>query len=205
MSMATNISRKLLMQPISGRLALMSAVVAVGLPTMLRLSLDGFVTGLAVAPYIPFIFLCAVLLVWWHAALVALVSAAVSDLLFVGPPNQMLEGPTDLLVIGLFLIVSAMAIGFVSAIRGLASQYRRPIHADRSLRGIIFSLEDNHACELGWREFRRTTWAAGRGCRNDARFPGAAGSRGAPQPPSLNVALGGRTFALANFACVLRR
>lgn len=145
MSMATNISRKLLMQPISGRLALMSAVVAVGLPTMLRLSLDGFVTGLAVAPYIPFIFLCAVLLVWWHAALVALVSAAVSDLLFVGPPNQMLEGPTDLLVIGLFLIVSAMAIGFVSAIRGLASQYRRPIHADRSLRGIIFSLEDNHA------------------------------------------------------------
>jgi hypothetical protein len=130
--------------PFDGRAAFLVGIVAVGIPTALRASVDGIVTGVPMTGYVPFILISAVLLGWWNASLVALASATLGDLLFVGPPNQLLEGPADMFVVGLFLFVSGVLIGFVELVRKLISDSGRPIAAGE-VTGIIFSLENGQA------------------------------------------------------------
>ena len=77
------------------------------------------------------------------AAVIALVSVTMVDALFVGPPYHVIEAPTDMLGDVGFLIVSAMIIGLVQAIRTAFDDLVGPTVAG----GVIFSLEDDQACD----------------------------------------------------------
>src|SRR5687767_7718366 len=76
---------------VTGGSALVCGVVAVALPTIIRVSANGVVTGCEFTPYLPFVLLSAILLRWWQAGAVALASAAVFSGVFVGPPSAFLE------------------------------------------------------------------------------------------------------------------
>ena len=126
--------------PVTGPLALLGIIVAVALPTAIRAAIDGIVTGCEFTPYLPFVLLSAILMRWWHAGAVAVVSVAVLGGLFFGPlvdPHGMacfLSGA------GIFLASSAMMIAIVvSARRVFAIVLNRG--ADESPGGIVFSLD----------------------------------------------------------------
>lgn len=127
--------------PIEGKNALIIALAAVGLPTLYRVSLDGLVTGIGYCPYLPFVLLSALLLGWRKAALVALASVAVVDLLFMGPRFQLVEGPTDMLGDLGFLVISALIISLVYAIRTAFDD----LIGRTGTHGVFFSLEDGQA------------------------------------------------------------
>jgi hypothetical protein len=127
--------------PITGKQAMMCAVAAIALPTLYRLSLDGIVRGIGYCPYLPFVLLSAVLLGWRQAAVIALVSVAVADLLFTGPRFQLFEGPTAMLGDFGFLVVSALVISLVHAIRTAFADLIGPTGAG----GVFFSLESGQA------------------------------------------------------------
>ena len=129
---------------LTGRLALLLALAVVAVPTAIRVGVDGVVTGIAVTPYFPFMMLAAILLAWWAAGLVALVSATIADILFIGPPNQFLETPTDLFAVGMFLLGSGLMIGFVALVRRAAELHRNG-RKDAPSSGIVFSLEKGEA------------------------------------------------------------
>lgn len=136
-----NLRRLLASQPLSGRFALLVGAIAVLIPTGLLAAFDGTATAVAVAPYVPFILISALLLTWWNASLVAVVSAVIDDVFFVGTPHRLLEGPEDVFMLGVFMLVAAMIIGFVQLVRRMVVD--RAAAEERS--GIIFSLEDGQA------------------------------------------------------------
>ena len=131
--------------PARGRAALLCGLLAVIVPTAVRMSVDGLVTGFAVTPYVPFMLLSAILLVWNQAAVVALTSAIIADALFIGPRGQLLEGPSDLIVVGIFAVAASMVIGFVQIVRNVISDMRMRAKPGNSSGGIVFSLEKGEA------------------------------------------------------------
>jgi len=108
-----SLRRLLASQPLSGRLAFLVAAIAILIPTALLAAFDGTAAPVAVAPYVPFMLISAILLNWWSASLVALASAMIDDAFFVGTPPSLLEGPADMFMVGAFLIVAAIVFGFV--------------------------------------------------------------------------------------------
>jgi hypothetical protein len=130
--------RWLVTTPIAGKPAITLAVAAVALPTMYRVSLTGMVMGIGYCPYLPFVLLSAILLGWRHAAAVAFVSVVVVDALFVGPRFQLFEGPTDMLGDLGFLVVSALMIALVQAIRTAFEDLIGPTTDN----GVFFSLQN---------------------------------------------------------------
>ena len=129
----------------TGIQALPWAILAVAIPTLVRFALDGMVIGLAVTPYIPFVVLAALFLGWEHAAIVAIVAAVIADALFIGPPNQFLEGPSDFAAVGFFLLSSALIIGLVREMRRALAERPAAGRSKDALSGIVFSLEDGQA------------------------------------------------------------
>jgi hypothetical protein len=117
--------------------ALLCIVVAVGLPTAVRGAVDGVVTGCEFTPYLPFVLGSAVLLRWWHAALVPLLAVAVmGGLLNAGPmPLPCFESSA-----AIFLVSSAAMIGAAILIRRVIMAIRVR-GSDESAGGIVFSLE----------------------------------------------------------------
>lgn len=132
----------LLAPPLTGRLALLCGIVAVALPTSIRAAIDGIVTGCEFTPYLPFVLLSAILLRWWQAGLIALVSAVTLGGLFVGPPNEFLASRCFITSAGTFLAASAMMIGTVILVRRVVGAIQSR-GADESSGGIIFSLEED--------------------------------------------------------------
>ncbi len=127
--------------PVTGPLALLCGFAAVALPTAVRAAIDGVVTGCEFTPYLPFVLLSAILMRWWHAAAVALLSVAVLGGLFIGP----LVDPHGITCFasgaGIFLASSAMMIGIVILFRRVfGAMLNRG--ADESPGGIVFSLDD---------------------------------------------------------------
>src|SRR5262245_30907043 len=94
----------LLAPSVTGVWAVVGVVLAIAVPTLVRFLLDDIVSGAEFSPYFPSVLLAAIFLGWRYAAVVALASAIISDALFVGPPAQLLEGPSDLFGAGIFLI-----------------------------------------------------------------------------------------------------
>jgi hypothetical protein len=123
--------------PLTGRDALLCVLAAVAIPTVIRLAINGVVTGCEFTPYLPFVFVSAILLRWWKAALVALAAVAILGGL-IGGPHQ--AAACFLPSAGIFLLSSAAMIGMVVLIRGVivAIQSRG---ADGPSDGIVFSLE----------------------------------------------------------------
>lgn len=137
--------RLLASPPATGVQALPWATLAIVVPTVIRASLDDVVTGIAVMPFVPSVLLAAVFLGWRFAAVVALAGAAIADALFIGPPNEFLEGPTDIVAIALFLIVSAMIIVLVCEMRKMMARRPQIGHSPDAPIGIIFSLDGGEA------------------------------------------------------------
>jgi hypothetical protein len=127
--------------PLKGRLAILFAVTAVTMPTAIRAWFDGIVVGLGFSAYFPFVLLAAILLEWKLATVVALVSAALTDLLFVGMRYQLLEGPTDVFGVVSFVVGAFLIIGLVEAIRTAFEDLVGPTAAG----GVMFSLKNGQA------------------------------------------------------------
>jgi hypothetical protein len=138
MTLGTLLRKWLVATPLTGKPAVFIAVTAVALPTLYRVSLDGMVMGIGYCPYPPFVMLSAVLLGWRQAAVIALASVVVADALFVGTRFEIVEAPTDMLGDAGFLLISALIIGLLHAIRTAFDELVGPT-ADG---GVIFSLED---------------------------------------------------------------
>ncbi|HWL75611.1 MAG TPA: hypothetical protein VNQ74_17220, partial [Burkholderiaceae bacterium] len=68
----------------SGWLALLCGIGAVAVPTIVRVAVNGVVTGCEFTPYLPFVLLSAIFLGWKQAIAVALASVAVLGGLFFG-------------------------------------------------------------------------------------------------------------------------
>jgi hypothetical protein len=120
---------------VTGWAALFCGMIAVWIPTMIRLAMNGAVTGCEFTPYLPFVLISAVLLRWWKAALVALASVAVLGGLFGGSPA--FELSCFMPAAAMFLASSAVMIGFAMLVR-------RAMAADRrrgATSGLIFSVE----------------------------------------------------------------
>jgi hypothetical protein len=127
--------------PLTGRLALLCALLAIAFGTIFRAAINDTVTGCEFTPYLPFVLLSAVLLRWWQAALVALCSTAALGLLFMGPPNELVASDCFLSSAGIFLAASAAMIGGVFLVRRLFISFHRA-GADEAAGGVVFSLRD---------------------------------------------------------------
>jgi hypothetical protein len=124
--------------PLTGPPALLCLFAAVAVPTLVRAAIDGVVTGCEFTPYLPFVFLAAILLRWWKAAVAALASVAVLGGLFSSP----LQNPACFLPsAGIFLASSAAMIGAVMVIRSAMEAMRRR-GGDATSDEVVFSLEE---------------------------------------------------------------
>jgi hypothetical protein len=136
----TRLTRWLKAPFVTGRLAFLCGVVAVAVPTLIRVAINGAVTGCEYTPYLPFVLLSAILLGWWQAGLVALASAAVYSGIFAIPPRDFFEDSCVMYSAGTFFAASAMIIGTVILVRrGIAVILSHP---DEGSGGVIFSMED---------------------------------------------------------------
>src|SRR5436190_11925392 len=125
--------------PVTGPWAIFCGFAAVAVPTIIRVSVDGALTGCEFTPYLPFVLLAAILLGWWQAGAMVLVSAAVFSGLFVGPPYAFLEKACTASAIGIFLAASAMIVAIVEVARRSVTRFMS--HPDEGSGGIIFSLD----------------------------------------------------------------
>ncbi len=124
--------------PLGGSQALLCATLALAVPTAVRAAVNGVVSGCEFTPYLPFVFVCAMVLRWWQAALVALASVLILGGLFEGLPNHRVVLPCFETSAGMFLAVSAGLIGFATALRRMIAGLQTPSEA---AGGVIFSLE----------------------------------------------------------------
>lgn len=132
-----------LTQPlIAGRWALACGIGAVAIPTLVRFSVNGVVSGCEYTPYLPFVLLAAILLRWWQAAVVTVACAAIFSGVILGSPTNFLEDACTRSSVAMFLAGSAMIISIVVATRRLAA--RMFSHSDEASGGVIFSMEDGH-------------------------------------------------------------
>jgi hypothetical protein len=98
------------------------------------------VTGCEFTPYVPFVFLSAVVLRWWQASLVALASVAILGGLFEGSLLHPL--PCFIPAAATFLVTSAIMIIIATTVsRVIAAIYNR---TDQPAGGIVFSLDKGH-------------------------------------------------------------
>ena len=133
-----DLNRWLQMPVVSGRLALLFGIAALAIPTLVRAAVSGVVTGCEFTPYLPFVLVCAVLLRWWQATIVALAAVAIMGGMFGGSSSS--ELPCFISAASIFLASSAMMIGVAVVLRRVISAVRGP-GADESGGGIVFSLE----------------------------------------------------------------
>lgn len=137
--------KPLFLHQISGGWALFWAVAAVATPTLIRLSVQDFVTGCGTVTYVPFILLSALFLGWRFAIPVVLGSAYFADALFMGHGHLLLEGPCDIYGMTAFLIGSALMVVSVEAVRHEVQNMPGPVGSREGTAGIVFSLEDGQA------------------------------------------------------------
>jgi hypothetical protein len=123
--------------PLRGWRALLCVLLAIGLPTAARAAVNGVVTGCEFTPYLPFVFISAMLLRWWQASLVALASVAVLGGLFEGLPGH-IGLPCFELSAGMFLAASAALIAFALMVQRVVTVMQLP---DEAGGGVVFSVE----------------------------------------------------------------
>lgn len=137
--------KPLFLNQVTGGWALFWAVAAAVIPTLIRYSFDGIVTGCGAITYVPFIFLSALFLGWRFAVPVAIASGYFADALFMGHDYLLLEGPTDIYGMTAFLAGSGLMIAAVEAVRSELQKMPGPAGNRDRTAGIVFSLEDGQA------------------------------------------------------------
>lgn len=125
--------------PLAGWQASLCGIAAVAVPTLVRLATGGTVAGCEFTPYLPFVLISAILLTWWQAAAVALVSVAIMGGLFAGPPRPSFDFACFISAAMIFLASSAAMIGLALLTRRTISSLQE--RGRDSSGGVIFSLE----------------------------------------------------------------
>lgn len=136
-----SLTRGIHLLPLNGRLALLCGLAALLFATLIRQAIDDVVSGCEYTPYLPFVLVSAFLLRWWQAAIVAVGSAAVLGLMFMGPPAELVASHCFISSSQIFLAASAGMILLAGIIRRSLRSAHVP-GADESAGGIVFSLED---------------------------------------------------------------
>ncbi len=144
MNIIDRLSKLLLAPPQTGKTGLLLSILLIAVPTAIRLSVDGYVTGIGFTPYTPFVLLAALLVGWRPAIAIAVSCAVFGDILFVGP-RQLFEGPTDIFGMIAFLTTSALIIGLVEAARAIIENTLRPARQDGKPAPVVFSLQGGDA------------------------------------------------------------
>jgi len=134
-------ARWLTAPPLNGRIALLSAILALSLATLIRALIDPVVTGCEFMPYLPFVVFCAILLPWWEASMVALAAVPILGLSFIGTPAELAASSCFQSSSGIFLAASAGMICLVAVARRVSVAIQRS-GADESAGGVLFSLDD---------------------------------------------------------------
>lgn len=124
------------MLPMGGWQSLLCAFLAVALPTAVRAAVSGVVTGCEFTPYVPAVFLSAILLRWWLAGAVALTSTAIMGGIFEG--SRGIELPCFASAAGIFIASSALMIGIAVVTRSVIARLQKP---NDDAGGLVFSLE----------------------------------------------------------------
>ena len=132
----TGLHRWLRAPLVTGRLAFLCGFAAVAVPTIVRIAIDGVVTGCEFTPYLPFVLITALALGWWQAGAVALSSVAILGGVFFGPTNMQFASSCFLSSAGIFLASSAAMIGVLIRRTVAAIQNR-----GASDGGVVFSLQ----------------------------------------------------------------
>jgi hypothetical protein len=130
------LSRSLREPLLSGWQALLFASLSLALPTAVRAAVEGTVSGCEFTPYLPFVLICAIVVRWWLAGLVALGSVAVLGGICEGSRHFQL--PCFESAAGIFLASSAVMIGVPVLIRAVLASMQQPKGRDG---GLVFSLE----------------------------------------------------------------
>lgn len=127
--------------PVTGALAPVLSITALGLPTAL-LSFDhSLPAGACCTTYFPFVLLTALFVGPVYATVVGIGSAGLADALFMGPRYQLLESPMDSFGDASSLVSFALIIGCVSLYRLVLARRALAQVSPGSKSGIIFSLE----------------------------------------------------------------
>jgi len=124
--------------PLRGGHALLCALACLAVPTAIRTALSGVITGCEFTPYLPFVFLAALMMRWWQAAALSLACVVIFGGLFVVPPHDFTCFMSSA---GLFLASSAAIIGIVAVLRTAFGGLQR--HGAQANAGdIVFSLKE---------------------------------------------------------------
>lgn len=98
------------------------ATLAVALPTLLRLAIDGGANGVPFVTYFPAIMLAALFLDWRYAALTALASVVVAKRVFMGGPMLFEMDLAYLLIAGMFFLSCALLVVIGETLRRAVRQ-----------------------------------------------------------------------------------
>ena len=146
MKLIDKLSQLLLAPPATGRRALLYGIVLIAIPTGLRLLVDNFVHGwLPFFVYMPFVIVAAALLKWKHAALVAIGSWIVADILFLYPRYQFTFAALEIIGLIVFSVSAILIIALVEAVRTIVENSLRPARPDSFSTPVVFSLERGQA------------------------------------------------------------
>ena len=130
--------RWLQMPLVTGWQALLVGAFAVWIPAVVRLRLNGVVTGCEFTPYLPFVLGCAILMRGWQAGAVALASVAIMGGVLGGSPAM--HAPCFLSSAAMFLASSAVMIGVVVLMRRVIAAWVD--HGrDEPSRGLAFTVD----------------------------------------------------------------
>jgi len=111
------IRTRLLAAPPRGVSAMVLGILVVAIPTLVRASLDGVVSGTTFVAYYPFILFAAIFLGWRIAAVVTFASALIANFLFLYPRYRLFADLDDTLATLLFLLSAGLIISLADALR----------------------------------------------------------------------------------------
>lgn len=147
MPFVDKLSRLLLAPPVTGLRAYLYGIALIAAPTCLRLLVDDVVSGwLPFFFYMPFLIVAAALLNWKHAAVVAMVSWMLANILFVDPRYQFSFTAVEIIGFTAFSISAILTIILVEAVRSIVENSLRPTRPDSFSTPVVFSLD----CGQAW-------------------------------------------------------
>jgi two-component sensor histidine kinase len=114
-------------------------LVAVGLPTLLRLALDAGKNGVPFVTYFPAIVLATLFLGWRYGTLTTLLCAAAARLLFMRDMSALANTPQGIVILALFVLSCVFLISIAEWLRRVLAEL-----SDASARELLLNDELRH-------------------------------------------------------------
>jgi hypothetical protein len=128
---------------IRGFPAILCVLLTAGVPSAIRASVDGFVSGCELTIYLPFVLLAAIFMGWKYAAATAVASVAFAEFVVMGPHHSFLSSACSIYSLSVFTAVSTVMIALVYGLRRLVRSRLAKIGSSEG--DIVFSLENGQA------------------------------------------------------------